>query len=281
MSVRGVFNDVVINTSGNVLANVQVDVYAVGTTTPVTIYSSRTGGSTLSNPIITGSTGNVYFFAPPGTYSVKFSDTISPVRFSTRTVVWDSVSGDTADGGIALTQLEGGTANRALITNGATGRVEVGQIDAAALATDAVTNVKIADDAVTEAKIDTNAINNSHLQSGIVTEDELQNASVITAKIDDEAVTGNKIDPQTFQSGTFSFTPGGLGPAASGTQSITTMANTSYTVFLQPFKSSFSNVGPMFAGVTARNLSSFEWIWIGGGTGDSHTMFYLVVASSL
>jgi hypothetical protein len=100
---RTKFDDVVIDDEGNGLADVQVNVYEVGTVTPATIYTTRAGVGTKSNPFITTPGGLVQFYADPGTYDVVFSDTEIPERVSDRTITWEAISGD--DEGISLAQL--------------------------------------------------------------------------------------------------------------------------------------------------------------------------------
>lgn len=104
MAVRSQFDTVAIDGEGNALSNVNASVYNAGTTDLVTIYSTRSGGGTLSNPITTTSTGIIQFWATPGSYDIKFEDNEIPARISTRTIGWEAVSGATA--GIAATQLD-------------------------------------------------------------------------------------------------------------------------------------------------------------------------------
>ena len=75
------------------LAGVQVFVYQPGTTTLATIYLARTGGATASNPLLTGATGAVEFFAEVGEYDVKFHDTNLPARIADKTFQWNATSG--------------------------------------------------------------------------------------------------------------------------------------------------------------------------------------------
>jgi len=102
--IRSQFDTVVIDSEGNALDNITVNVYLQGTTTPVTIYSTKGGGGTITNPITTGASGLVQFWAPPGTYDVKFHDSELPARISDRTFAWESLSG--ADAGIPQVKIE-------------------------------------------------------------------------------------------------------------------------------------------------------------------------------
>jgi hypothetical protein len=61
------------------IAPASVAVYAVGTSTPVSLYTDRTAGTGLANPLPTGQAtnapgvdalGNVIFFAAPGRYDM-------------------------------------------------------------------------------------------------------------------------------------------------------------------------------------------------------------------
>jgi hypothetical protein len=137
MAKRTQFDNVVIDTLGNALSNIEVGVYNVGTNTLSTIYTTRTGGTTKTNPFTTTSNGLVSFFTDPGTYEVRLHDLNGTPRISDRTIYHDSVGGDTQ--GIAGTQ------------------VEDSGISAVRIASDAVTNPKVADNAITTNEIADNA----------------------------------------------------------------------------------------------------------------------------
>lgn len=107
MSYRSQFDTVAIDAQGNALSNVNASVFDAGTTNLVTIYSTRSGGGTLSNPITTPSTGLVQFWASPGSYDIKFEDNEFPARITTRTIGWEAVSGE--DDGISWVQIDTGT----------------------------------------------------------------------------------------------------------------------------------------------------------------------------
>lgn len=57
------------------LPSLPVNVYQVGTTTAVTLYTSRTKGTTASNPVSTDAKGNLTFYADPGQYDIVFTPT--------------------------------------------------------------------------------------------------------------------------------------------------------------------------------------------------------------
>ena len=48
------------------LPSISVNVYAVGTTTPIQLYTSRTMLTTAANPTMTDTNGNLTFFCAPG-----------------------------------------------------------------------------------------------------------------------------------------------------------------------------------------------------------------------
>lgn len=115
MSARSSYDNVIQDTAGNALANVRVSVYDRGTTDLVTIYSGETGGTLVTNPIVTGSTGLVHFWANPGAYDLLIHDTLGSPRFSDRTVAWEAISGHT-NGGIKGTQIENAAINKSRLS---------------------------------------------------------------------------------------------------------------------------------------------------------------------
>lgn len=76
--------------------NARVSVFLPGTTTLVTIYTTRTAGTTKSNPFTTGSDGAVEFWAEWGDYDIKYEDLNVPARFGAKTFGWSSSSGANA-----------------------------------------------------------------------------------------------------------------------------------------------------------------------------------------
>lgn len=87
---------------GRPLSNVQVTVYAAGTTTVQTIYTARTGATQKPNPFNTAD-GAVEFWAETGDYDIKFQDNNIPARVGTKTIGWEAISAST--GGIPETLL--------------------------------------------------------------------------------------------------------------------------------------------------------------------------------
>lgn len=104
MAVRDQFNDTVIDTSGNSMSGVEVTVYVGETATKATLYTTKTGGGTVANPVTSPSNGQLQFWLPPGLYRIVYHDTQLPARFTDRTIYWSATSGDTQ--GIAGTQIE-------------------------------------------------------------------------------------------------------------------------------------------------------------------------------
>lgn len=114
MAKRSEFSDVVIDLEGNALDGISVSVVHVGTSNEATLYTTRTGGGTKTNPFETTSNGLVEFYADPGTYEITFTDTELTPRISERTIVWEAVSGD--DQGIDIMQLPEGAEGEILTT---------------------------------------------------------------------------------------------------------------------------------------------------------------------
>jgi hypothetical protein len=73
--------------------NARVSVYLPGTTTLVTIYTTRSAGTTKANPFTTDASGAAEFWAEHGDYDIKYEDLEVPSRFGTKTFGWQSVSG--------------------------------------------------------------------------------------------------------------------------------------------------------------------------------------------
>lgn len=77
-------------------SNARVSVYQPGTTTLVTIYTTRSAGTTKSNPFTTDLTGGSEFWADWGDYDIKYEDLDVPARFGSKTFGWASTSGSNA-----------------------------------------------------------------------------------------------------------------------------------------------------------------------------------------
>lgn len=93
--MRDIYRDVVALAQADgtlkALSGVQVYVYNAGTTNPATIYQARTGAATVGNPITTGATGAVEFYAEEGQYDIRYLDTIVPARIAETTKLWNAV----------------------------------------------------------------------------------------------------------------------------------------------------------------------------------------------
>lgn len=105
MSKRSQFDAPVIDEEGNALEAIEVTVYESDGVTEATIYNSKSGGGTISNPIETDATGNVSFWSNPGEYVLSFHDTELPIRIADKEIVWSAVSGD--EEGIDPNQIAG------------------------------------------------------------------------------------------------------------------------------------------------------------------------------
>lgn len=73
----GQYTEVILGTSpagfAVALPSLPVNVYTVGTSTPVTLYTSRTKGATTGNPVSTDVIGNLTVFTNPGQYDLVFT----------------------------------------------------------------------------------------------------------------------------------------------------------------------------------------------------------------
>lgn len=74
------------------LQDMEVHVFVAGTSqsTYATIYGSSSGGS-VSNPVITTSTGFAQFYANAGEYDIRIEDTEAVPRVSTRSFIWSAL----------------------------------------------------------------------------------------------------------------------------------------------------------------------------------------------
>jgi len=87
---RAQFYDVGIDSQGNAVTTTRVSVYARGTTTLSTIYTTEAGATPKSNPF-NATTGFIDFWVDPGEYDIQIEDTNSPASFTTRVIGWSSV----------------------------------------------------------------------------------------------------------------------------------------------------------------------------------------------
>lgn len=188
MTTRAQYDSPVQDVQGTVYALVQATVYLTGTGTPATIYATKSGGGTLSNPIITDSNGIVQFWAEPGSYDITFHDTAVPARFADRTITWEAVSGatdgigwaqiDKPTSGIPGADLADNSVTNAKMADDSVGAAEIiaGSVGDTELAANSVTNAKMADNSVGSNEIIADAVGNSEIGAGAVDINELSAA---------------------------------------------------------------------------------------------------------
>lgn len=137
---------------------------SAGTESTTTIYNGITGSTAIAGAgSTTTSNGLVEFWAEPGQYVVKISD--SKNRISSKNIYWDSVSGQT--GGIPADLL---VSNSVTTTQIGDTQVKTADIDALS-----VTTAKLNNGAVTTAKIDDLAVTNDKIAVGAVAIQNLGN----------------------------------------------------------------------------------------------------------
>lgn len=97
---RAAYNDTLASIAADgtmkALGNVQVTVRKVSDNSLASIWNDRTStnaANQMSNPMVTGSSGMVRFFAAPGEYSIEVKDLNAPVRISDDIIPWDAASG--------------------------------------------------------------------------------------------------------------------------------------------------------------------------------------------
>ena len=148
---RGVYDNVAIDLAGNALNNIEVTV-TDHSDNAVTIYTSKSGG-VKTNPFTTDSTGVVYFWAPPGSYKVKYHDLNLTPRISDRTTYWESLSGDSE--GIDGSQIAQATMSG--------NRLIDDTVTLAKMANNSVGTNELIDDSVTNAEIAANAVGGTEI----------------------------------------------------------------------------------------------------------------------
>lgn len=160
-------------------------------TTLATLRSAETGSGTPGNPF-DATTGEINFWAAPGSYDIKIEDLGSPAKFATKYIRWDPIPGDK---GLASTMITDDAVTAPAIAASAVTSSEIldGTVGAAELASDAVTTAKILDSNVTLAKLATDSVNSSKIVDGSIAAGDLASNAVTTAKILDANVTADKI----------------------------------------------------------------------------------------
>lgn len=111
---RGKITDVVFDRLGNAQAGASINVYAVGTTTPVNVYAAQAGGSPLTQPLSTDLDGTFEFWAAPGAVDVKMSG-IPTLANATRLYFVPAVIGELAPAADAV--MTNATITGGLLTN--------------------------------------------------------------------------------------------------------------------------------------------------------------------
>ena len=98
----GVLNS---STTGLPLIGIECTVYDANDDEAV-IYTTKNGGSTISQPIVTssGNGGLIQFWTEPGYYEIGVEDTEIPARITPRRIPFNAVAGDVA--GIAGNQID-------------------------------------------------------------------------------------------------------------------------------------------------------------------------------
>jgi hypothetical protein len=172
MSKRAQYDNVAIDTEGTALDGAEIEVFQADGTTPATIYGSKAGGST-TNPITTGATGLVQFWAEPGEYVLEWHDPEIPARFSDRTTVFEAVSGDS------------------------------GGIDGGQLEDDAITLARMADDSVDNPQLLDNAVAQANVQDSTVGSPEMASVpAVILVKSGNQSITTGTVTQLTWETET-------------------------------------------------------------------------------
>jgi hypothetical protein len=144
----------VLNSSGDVQAGLNVNVYNIGTAVEATVYAARTGTGTLSQPLTTDSNGGVPGWLEEGAYEISVEGG-TPEELH-------SVSGDQSNGTL--------WSHASRHNNG--GADPITALDAAVITTGQFSGARILDDAITESKI----------QDAAVTQNKIADESVTPAK---------------------------------------------------------------------------------------------------
>lgn len=120
-------------------------------TTLATLRSAETGSGTPGNPF-DATTGEINFWAAPGSYDIKIEDLGAPAKFATKYIRWDPIPGDK---GLASTMITDDAVVSAGIAASAVTSSEILDltVGTAELAAGAVTLAKMAGDSVDSSKI--------------------------------------------------------------------------------------------------------------------------------
>jgi hypothetical protein len=179
---------VVQDTDGTAVENASIQVYLRGTTTPLSVWNSESGGGTVSLPLTTGPDGRINGWVNEG-QSIDLN--VSASGFTTYTQPWEALRGD------------------ALVI---TSRIQDG----------AVTTTKISDGQVTLAKLAADSVDSSKIVAGAIVDSDVNAAAAIQGSkldttdgrlketVDVKAATGNltlTTSAQDVPGATVTFTP--------------------------------------------------------------------------
>ena len=167
---KGEDNSFVISETAQVTVYVAEPYAGAPLTTVATIYSGPTGAAT-TNPFL-ASTGNISFWADPGSYDIYIEDTAVSPNFAPKTIRWESIPGDKG----IISEMLGD-----------------GEVVTDAIGANAVTTLKIVDSAITSAKINNGTIATVDIADGAVTNSKIADGAVTTSKIDDYDITSIKL----------------------------------------------------------------------------------------
>lgn len=167
-------------------------------TTLATLRDAETGSGTPGNPF-DATTGEINFWAAPGSYDIKIEDLGSPAKFATKYIRWDSIPGDK---GLASTMITDSAITNAAIAADAVTATDIldGTVGTAELAAAAVTLAKMAADSVDASKIVDASVGTAELATNAVTTAKITDANVTTAKIADANVTLAKLAADSVNS---------------------------------------------------------------------------------
>ncbi len=174
----------------------EVTVTDRGTATESTLYTTETGGTVATQPLITDDQGRITAWAPRGRYQIEYTVDALPITIE----YYDSVPGD--DGAVDEDFLAANSVTETKIATNAVTSSELADdaVDSGAIQDNAVTNLKINDGAVTVNKIGPDAVDASKLRDDpsvdgnrAVTTNHIRDNAVTAAKIPDGSITSAEL----------------------------------------------------------------------------------------